>query len=385
MQSSTSPNRATKGSVGIENFQGRLRLRLPRELYEGKQKYLTLGLDDTPDNRRLAEAKKQLMESDIRYERFDLTLNKYRAGQTRLVEATAIPKQAVDIGQLWKKYATAKKPSCSPGTWKNGYLVMGKHIDTCPHKNIDESQAIVNWAIANLTPDTARRLLMQINACCKWALKSKLISHNPFDGMVQEIKVKKASTENDDIEPFTAEERDTIIQAFSTSRYYSYYTAFVRFLFFTGCRPSEAIALQWKHITDRAIHFEQAVVSGEKGLTLKRGLKTQEKRNFPINGQLRDVLTSIKPEYANADDIVFPGPKGGWIDIHNFRNRAWKSVLDGLNIKYRKPYQARHTFVTLCLDSGTDAKDVARWVGNSPGVIYKHYAGNRRDLQVPEI
>ncbi len=384
MQSNASPSRSTKGSVGIESFQGRLRLRLPRELYEGKQKYLTLGLDDAPDNRKLAEAKKQLIEHDIRYEKFDQTLTKYRAGHTRLVEATAVPKQAVDIGQLWKKYAIVKKPSCSPGTWKNGYLVMGKHIDTCPHKNIDESRAIVDWAIANLTPDTARRLVMQINACCKWALKSKLISHNPFEGMVQEIKVKKALTD-DDIEPFTKEERDTIIQAFSTSRYYSYYTDFVRFLFFTGCRPSEAIALQWKHITDKIIHFEQAVVSGEKGLTLKQGLKTQEKRSFPINGQLRDLLNFIKPEYASGDDLVFPGPKGGWIDIHNFRNRAWKSVLDGLNIKYRKPYQARHTFVTLCLDSGIDAKDVARWVGNSPEVIYKHYAGNRQDLQVPEI
>lgn len=29
--------------------------------------------------------------------------------------------------------------------------------------------------------------------------------------------------------------------------------------------------------------------------------------------------------------------------------------------------------------------DVARWVGNSPEVIYKHYAGNKRDLQVPEL
>jgi hypothetical protein len=32
-----------------------------------------------------------------------------------------------------------------------------------------------------------------------------------------------------------------------------------------------------------------------------------------------------------------------------------------------------------------DAKDVAKWVGNSPEVIYRHYAGKKRDLQVPEL
>jgi len=64
-------NKASKGTVGIESFQGRLRLRLPRQLYEGKQKYLSLGLPDTVVTRRAAKAKAQLIESDIALERFD--------------------------------------------------------------------------------------------------------------------------------------------------------------------------------------------------------------------------------------------------------------------------------------------------------------------------
>jgi integrase len=63
----------------------------------------------------------------------------------------------------------------------------------------------------------------------------------------------------------------------------------------------------------------------------------------------------------------------------------WKPVLNQLGIEYRKPYQTRHTFITLALDNGLDAKDVARLVGNSPEVIYKHYAGKKRNLEVPEF
>jgi hypothetical protein len=59
--------------VGLEAFQGRLRLRLPRQLFGGKQKYLTLGLPDTDVNRNMAEAKAMLIESDIALERFDYT------------------------------------------------------------------------------------------------------------------------------------------------------------------------------------------------------------------------------------------------------------------------------------------------------------------------
>lgn len=50
-----------------------------------------------------------------------------------------------------------------------------------------------------------------------------------------------------------------------------------------------------------------------------------------------------------------------------------------------KPYQTRHTFITLALDNGLDAKDVARLVGNSPEIIYRHYAGNKQELFVPEF
>jgi hypothetical protein len=41
--------------IGIETFQGRLRLRLPRSVTS--KRYITLGLDDTPENRKKAQLK----------------------------------------------------------------------------------------------------------------------------------------------------------------------------------------------------------------------------------------------------------------------------------------------------------------------------------------
>lgn len=60
----------------------------------------------------------------------------------------------------------------------------------------------------------------------------------------------------------------------------------MRFLFWTGCLSSEAIALQWHHIDNEVIKFRQSVVISENGLVLKEGLKTQAKRDFPINTEV---------------------------------------------------------------------------------------------------
>ena len=108
------------------------------------------------------------------------------------------------------------------------------------------------------------------------------------------IKVPKGTSEEQDVSPFTKEERDLIIRTFASDRYYSHYTNYVRFLFFTGCRPSEAVALKWKHITNSVIQFRESVVVSEDGLVLKEGLKTQRKRDFPINAEVKAILDEIK-------------------------------------------------------------------------------------------
>ena len=161
--------------------------------------------------------------------------------------------------------------------------------------------AIRDFLLANVTPNTAKRVLTNINACCDWAIRSQLIDHNPFRDMAGDVYLSKGDVEEADINPFTAEERDAIIQAFQESPLYGYYAPLVQVLFFTGCRPSEAIALQWKHIYDRFILFEQAITISTKGLALKSGLKTQPQRRFPVNRQLRDIWNAIRPEDCDPE------------------------------------------------------------------------------------
>ena len=150
----------------------------------------------------------------------------------------------------------------------------------------------------------------------------------------------------------------------------------------TGGCGMWAIGLTWGHINNNLtlITFSEAVVEGNR-----KDTKTHKSRKFPINQSLKELLLSIKPSNANADTPVFKAPKGGLIDAHNFLNRAWKTVLSELNFPYRPQYHTRHTFITNCLETGVSVVQVAKWVGNSPEIIMKHYAGTIRQVQVPEF
>lgn len=233
----------SRGSVGLEAKEGRLRLRLPRSLFNGKQIYLSLMIDDTKLNRKIAEQKIRQIEADILSNNFDFTLAKYKP-QTHLAPVAYLkPKQELKIPDLWVKFQAFKQPNCAPGTWRT-YILQGNYLKKCPYKSLEEAQQVFDWIALNIPTDSAKRLLVQLSACCNWAIKNNLITTNPFEGLAKEIKLKKLSTEEDDINPFSKEERDAIIAAFKANNYYKHYANYVQFLFLTGARPSEAIALQ---------------------------------------------------------------------------------------------------------------------------------------------
>lgn len=393
------PHKASKGSVGIESFQGRLRLRLPRELYGGKQKYLTLGMSDTPENKREADAKARQIEKDILAGYFDPTLTKYKPPHhLSIVKSKEAPREVLKLAELWEKYTEYRKPLIAETTLKLNYQKIASHIEKLPFQEVTDAVSIRDHLLYHNSAYTAKRVITQLNACCNWACESSLLTENPFKGMAEKINVVK---DEQDIDPFTSAERDAIIQGFEQHPTYLYYAPFVRFLFMTGCRTSEAVALQWKHIRSDCcqIIFSEAVVcvSSQK---IRKNTKTGKSRKFPCNLKLQELLRSIKPENSDPEALVFPSLTGKEINAHTFNAMCWKGtkvhgkyqegivtrlVREGKVERYRPQYNTRHTFITMALEANVSVPQVAKWVGNSPEIIMKHYAGTLRQVQVPEF
>ncbi|MEM8641669.1 MAG: tyrosine-type recombinase/integrase [Cyanobacteria bacterium P01_G01_bin.54] len=363
-------SRKSKGTVTIEVRDGRLRLRLPRHVFGGAQKHITLGLADTPANREIAEAKVKRIESDIVLEQFDYTLKQYRSKY-------AVANDEPPLLELWEKFTEFKKATIESTTIETTYRTVETHIRSLPTQQLAQAKLIRKHLRDTLTPHAAKKAFNYIKSCCAWAFDEEIISANPF----QFLRVQAKATA-EDIDPFTADERDQIIAAFAENPHYSYYTNFVKACFWIGGRQSEIIGLLWGNVSPdlSVITFSEAYV-----LKRRKGTKTHKTRRFPVNEQLRQLLLPIRESHKN-EGVIFRAKQGGYIDSHNFLNRAWKRVLGSLShIRYRPAYNTRHTFITLCLEKGMSVKQVAELVGNSPQTIWNHYAGLTTALTVPEF
>ena len=196
--------------------------------------------------------------------------------------------------ELWDRYVTYQTPSVEITTVKSTYRNTRRKLERFG-RSIGNRMTAIEFREFCLSdgcqPVTARKYLVQLNACHEWAMECGLVGMNPFTGLAKQLKVRSKK----DPDPFTQAEVQAILEAFRVDDRYAYFYPYVKFLFLTGARPEDAVALQWKHIDwQRAvIHFVEAV---NTGFNIRKDPKTHQSRIFPINQSLKELLLSLKPE-----------------------------------------------------------------------------------------
>lgn len=380
--------------VGIENKVGKLRLRLPRAIAIGSSRYISTGLGATPENLKKAQVVAWQIEEDIKTGHLDPTLERYKQ-QFRPKTFVVTQKRIPDLLELWFGYAEYKRHQLAETTYRKDYLrKFPYHLRKLPTRSLTDAIVIRDYLLLNLSAATAKKVLRSLAACCVWAVKSGLIDTNPFAGMAADVRQPK---HHKTIDPFTTEERNAIVEAFRQRK--PHYLSFVQFLFLTGCRTGEAIALQWKHINSACTQITFCE-SYDGELKLRKTTKTGVSRRFPCNQQLSSLLLSIRPTSPSSDSLVFTSPTGLPVNNNEFTNKVWRGRKDGQKVykgivtalvdegkvqRYRCLYNTRHTFISQCIEAGVPITQIASWVGNSPEIIMRHYAGCVSSLEVPNL
>lgn len=367
-----------------------LSLVLP-QIYCGKRTNMALNIASSPEHLKYAELKAKQMEMDFLSGHFDISLEKYKP--INIVAIAPSPLFKTTFSEIYQSYIDSRKKNVSPTTWKGTYINTVNHLNDCPYKLPSEALQFKDWLITNRTLDTARRILMQINAACNWAAERNLIQINPFAGKAK-IKAKKSKPK---IHPFSTVEKQIILAAFEESDKFNYLLPLIQFFFLTGCRTSEAIGLRWKNIKAdcSSISFEEVMILAKGGVQRKQGTKQSPQRDFPCNRQLQQLLQSLKPEKAIANSSVFVRSDGLPVTHQDLR-AAWygkgktlgivrQLAADGAIDGYRPQYNTRHTMISACLEAGISPIQIAQWVGNSAEIIFKSYAGVINKVSVPEF
>ena len=312
--------KAKKGTVQVGAVRDRLRLRWS---FGGQRHTLYLELPDSITNRRVAEAKAKLIERDMALGAFDATLEKYRSQfEARSIAATDLYEQFVEA-----KTRTVLPQSMTKYQGLSSYLRQYFRNRAADAITQTDAHKFCDWLSKRLRPVMVRERIATLRSCWNWAIARKVLTVNPWI----EVKVRVARTQK---KPFTRDEIGRIIEGFRSDCDYAYYADYVKFLLGTGCRLGEAIALRWRHLDAncQAVWFGESYYRGQF-----KGLKTEDERVVMLTSRLTQMLLARRPDRVSPDELIFPGKFGKPVNDHNFRNRAWKSVLAKVRVEYRRP------------------------------------------------
>lgn len=378
--------KTSKGTVALENRDNRIRLRWSAS---GKRYSLALGLPYTSINVKAAQRISAQIELDIASGNFDQTLEKYRINQTTSKKASNTFSKEYLL-PVWDKWVSTL--SLSTRTLNGHYKAIRTHIEKANPKLENAS-----WyeEIESLSPKIFNDHLGYLRKCIDWAVEEKLITSNPY------TRVKRRKVSKQTIKPFNAHEISAIITAFRTNQYcprssaykHSHYADYVEVLFLTGCRPSEVIGLQRKHIDfDRnEVVICSVLARGDKGETngakrVRKETKTGSVRYLTMSARLRGILESRCKGLTSPEALVFTSPMGNPIDDRMFLRRQWKVVLKGLGIEYRKPYTTRHTLASVAIEQGIPLTSVAYLLGHADtSMVSRVYGHMINRPALPEI
>ncbi len=154
------------------------------------------------------------------------------------------------------------------------------------------------------------------------------------------------------------------------------YGAAVIFAAATGLRPGEWIALERRDIDReaRVVYVRRALRNGRLKSTKTEG----SIRAVPLQAIALAALDQLRTD--TGCELLFPSPRGGYFDLHNFRNRHWRPAQTAAGIEPpRRVYDLRHTFATFALRAGISTFDLSRYMGASLTMIDRHYGHLARD------
>jgi len=154
------------------------------------------------------------------------------------------------------------------------------------------------------------------------------------------------------------------------------YGPMILFAAATGLRPAEWIALERRDVDreERVVYVRRSFTRGQ----LKVPKTEASMRAVPLQARALDALDRI--EDCNGSPLLFPGERGGYLDIHHFRPFRWQPAqqVAGIN-PVRRVYDLRHTFATFALRAGISTFDLSRYMGASLTMIDRHYCHLARD------
>jgi integrase len=199
--------------------------------------------------------------------------------------------------------------------------------------------------------------------------------------------VTRAKHQRPPADPFSREESEAIITeaALRDPQIHNY----IECWFWSGLRTSEINGLEWRFVDLKSgtIAIERVLVAGEE----KNRTKTAEARLVRLNSRSLAALQRQRAFTQVAGGRVFQDPRSGkpWHSEEAFQRVYWSRILKRLGLRYRRPYNMRHSYATSMLMAGMTPAFCAKQLGHTVEMFLRTYAkwidGNQNDFEMARL
>ncbi len=333
--------------------------------YRGVRCRERLKLAPTPRNLTFARNLLGQIRTEIAKGVFDYASHFPRSSRAGLLSPK--PAALVTTSAALQTWFTAKKPELEHSTII-GYERAIDNVLTPALGEVllrDLSRPMIKAFITGMGEVTSKRInnvLSPLRQMLAEAVDDGVLDNNPAEGII--VKRKRAADERDEVDPFEPVEMRAIIDGAEGQ-----FQNLCQFAFFTGARTSELIALQWRDIdlVQGRVRIRGAFVMGKL-----KGTKT--KAGFREITLLAPAIEAVKAQrsftlLAGAHVFLNPATGESWKSDKQIREWNWRPLLKRLGVRYRYPYQMRHTFASLMLSSGENVLWVAKQMGHADWTI----------------
>ncbi len=233
------------------------------------------------------------------------------------------------------------------------------------------------------TNKTMNNCLVPLRGVFKKAMEMQIIDVNPMEP----INNKKVQVGLPD--PFTRDEMNALLAWLDdnlTGDEHFYYWYF-EVAFWTGCRPSELLALRWTDID----WFNELILINKKRVrgVEEKVTKTHKVREVYLNERSKRAFQEIQAlKLSNDYVMICPETNEPFYNEKPPRIRLVKA-MKACQIRHRPAYNARHTYATMLLMDGINPMFVANQMGHSLQMLMKRYAkwinGDKSKLEMAKL
>lgn len=147
----------------------------------------------------------------------------------------------------------------------------------------------------------------------------------------------------------------------------------IEFWSWTGLRTAEIFGLRWDSVDLETGYFrvKESLIRGKK----KDSTKTGVVRDVKLNTRAMAALLRQRKHTHLEGEYVFKDPRYDqpWTDERAFRRSYWTPALKFLGIRYRRPYNMRHTYATAMLMADMNHSFCAKQLGHSVEMFQRTY------------